>query len=54
MPEPESKKRECPECGVDMTGRDPIGHANDHWDPRVRDEELGAEAARRRKILRGM
>jgi len=52
-PEPESVKC-CPECGCDMTGRDPKGHALDHWpaDIPVRDDT--AEARRRQKILMEM
>jgi len=52
VPEPTPpKKPVCPECGVDLTGRDPKAHAYDHWPPGVRDDELGAEARARRKIL---
>jgi len=51
MPEKETPKKVCPECGVDMTGRDPKAHANDHWDPNIADKDLGKEATKRKKIL---
>jgi len=43
----------CPECGIDLEGRDVRGHANDHWPENIRDEDLGKEARERRKLLLG-
>jgi len=51
MPDPPKPAAKCPECGVDLTGRDPKGHAYDHWPQNVKDEDLGAEARARRKQL---
>lgn len=41
----------CPECGADLTGRDPVAHANDHWPLNIPDRDLGADAVKRRKEL---
>lgn len=43
----------CPECGADLTKRDPMKHALKHWGtkPLERPEEQGA--AQKRKMLLG-
>jgi len=43
--------KKCPECGVDLTGQDPVGHANYHWDPKIADKDMGADALKRKKAL---
>jgi len=49
-----SEEKKCPECGADLTNRDPKAHANDHWDPDIADKDLGKEARERKKILMEM
>ena len=41
----------CPECGADLTDRNPRAHANAHWPETVQNKDLGPEALRRRKAL---
>jgi len=54
MPEPETIEKRCPECGVDLTDRDPVAHALDHWPRDIPDREDTREARRRQKILMEM
>jgi len=53
VPEPEEKKT-CPECGEDLEGLDPVGHALSHWPESIPDRPEYKEARRRQKILMDM
>lgn len=44
----------CPECGIDLKGRDPRGHALDHWPAQIPPDPKHAEAIKRQKILLDM
>jgi len=46
-----TKLPHCPECGKDLEGVDLVGHANSHWDPNIKDAELGPEAQKRKAQL---
>lgn len=46
MPE---TKLVCPECGVDMSGKDPIAHALTHWNEYLDPARAGKEAFKRQK-----
>lgn len=41
----------CPECGLSLSGRDPIAHCNDHFPEHIADYPEMAEARRRKAIL---
>jgi len=44
----------CPECGVDLTDRDPWAHALDHWPEKIPPSEDTERARERQKILRDL
>ena len=41
----------CPECGIDLEGRDISVHQKMHWGPHCPDPRIFKEAARRWEIL---
>jgi len=49
MPEPEVMI--CPECGLDLTDRDPWGHALSHWSAILTEQNSSYEARKRQKKL---
>jgi len=42
----------CPECGVDLTDRDPWAHALDHWPEKIESPKSYPEAVKRQDQLR--
>jgi len=56
MPEPKPSEtpETCPECGVDLTNRDPWAHALDHWPEKISNPESFPEAVKRQKYLRDL
>jgi hypothetical protein len=47
-----SDESKCPECGADLSTRDPEGHAVGHWGERTLDPARGKDAADRQRQLR--
>lgn len=41
----------CPECGADLTGRDPREHALSHWQEHIPIRPDTEEARKRQKLL---
>jgi len=48
----EEEKLICPECGKDLTGRDPWAHALDHWPERIPNYPETKLARERQALLR--
>lgn len=42
---------ECPECGVELDSVDAAAHADYHWPPNTRPENMSKEAFRRRATV---
>jgi hypothetical protein len=53
-PNEEPKADTCPECGQDLSDRDPEGHAVGHWGETTVDPARGKDAAERQRKLRDL
>jgi len=56
MPEEESETTAqiCPECGADLSDRNPYAHSLKHWPDKIPDYPETKLARERQKILREM